>query len=81
MGSGAGNALTGTVRIIQGSVTMACLTAVGLIMPVIEPLHYTGAQLATLSICIAGGRLSVATLMMPVSGCLAALPVPPKHRR
>ncbi len=49
--------LAGAVRIIQGSATVACLTAVGLIMPVIEPLHYSGAQLAALSICIGGGSI------------------------
>jgi len=49
--------LAGAVRIIQGSATVACLTAVGLIMPVIEPLHYSGAQMAALSIFIAGGSI------------------------
>jgi Gnt-I system low-affinity gluconate transporter len=49
--------LAGAVRIIQGSATVACLTTVGLIMPVIEPLHYSGAQMAALSICIAGGAI------------------------
>jgi len=49
--------LAGAVRIIQGSATVACLTAVGLIMPVIEPLHYSGAQMAALSLCIAGGSV------------------------
>lgn len=49
--------LAGAVRIIQGSATVACLTTVGLIMPVIEPLHYSGAQMAALSICIAGGSI------------------------
>ncbi|MTD29113.1 gluconate transporter [Erwinia sorbitola] len=49
--------LAGAVRIIQGSATVACLTAVGLIMPVIEPLHYSGAQMAALSICIGGGSI------------------------
>ncbi len=49
--------LAGAVRIIQGSATVACLTAVGLVMPVIEPLHYSGAQMAALSICIAGGSI------------------------
>lgn len=73
VGPALGNALTGAglpvalacfilaaaVRIIQGSATVACLTAVGLIMPVIEPLHYSGAQMAALSICIAGGSIVV----------------------
>ena len=51
--------LAAAVRIIQGSATVACLTAVGLVMPVIEQLHYSGAQLAALSICIAGGSIVV----------------------
>ncbi|XPE60683.1 hypothetical protein ACNKHT_22495 [Shigella flexneri] len=45
------------VRIIQGSATVACLTAVGLVMPVIERLNYSGAGTAALSICIAGGSI------------------------
>ncbi|MBS9435305.1 gluconate transporter [Photorhabdus hainanensis] len=49
--------LAGTVRIIQGSATVACLTTVGLILPVVDLLGYSGAQLAALSICIAGGSL------------------------
>lgn len=73
VGPALGNALTGAglpialacfilaaaVRIIQGSATVACLTAVGLVMPVIEPLHYDGAQMAALSLCIAGGSIVV----------------------
>ncbi|MCX8958835.1 gluconate transporter [Erwinia psidii] len=51
--------LAGAVRIIQGSATVACLTTVGLIMPVIEPLHYSGAQMAALSICIGGGSIII----------------------
>ena len=51
--------LSGAVRMIQGSATVACLTTVGLIMPVIEPLHYNGAQLAALSICIGGGSIII----------------------
>ena len=51
--------LAAAVRIIQGSATVACLTAVGLVMPVIEQLHYSGAQLAALSICIGGGSIVV----------------------
>lgn len=47
--------LAAAVRIIQGSATVACLTAVGLVMPVIEQLNFSGAQMAALSICIAGG--------------------------
>jgi Gnt-I system low-affinity gluconate transporter len=49
--------LSGAVRVIQGSATVACLTTVGLVMPVIDNLHYNGAQLAALSICIAGGSI------------------------
>lgn len=49
--------LAAAVRIIQGSATVACLTAVGLVMPVIELLHYSSAHLAALSICIAGGSI------------------------
>ncbi|WP_029590588.1 gluconate transporter [Franconibacter pulveris] len=72
VGPALGSALTGmglpialtcfvlaAVRIIQGSATVACLTAVGLVMPVIENLHYSGAQLAALSICIGGGSIVV----------------------
>jgi len=71
VGPALGNALTGAglpialacfvlsaaVRVIQGSATVACLTTVGLVMPVIEVLHYSGAQMAALSICIAGGSI------------------------
>jgi len=71
VGQALGNALTGAglpialacfilsaaVRVIQGSATVACLTTVGLVMPVIEVLHYSGAQMAALSICIAGGSI------------------------
>ncbi|NHB94104.1 gluconate transporter [Photorhabdus cinerea] len=49
--------LASTVRVIQGSATVACLTTVGLILPVVDALGYSGAQLAALSICIAGGSL------------------------
>ena len=51
--------LAAAVRIIQGSATVACLTAVGLVMPVVEQLNYSGAQMAALSICIAGGSIVV----------------------
>ncbi|WP_262264530.1 gluconate transporter [Pantoea dispersa] len=51
--------LSGAIRVIQGSATVACLTTVGLVMPVIEPLHYSGAQLAALSICIGGGSIII----------------------
>ena len=49
--------LAGAVRVIQGSATVACLTAVGLVLPVINELGYSGAQMAALSICIAGGSI------------------------
>ncbi|KAA1181139.1 gluconate transporter [Photorhabdus heterorhabditis] len=49
--------LASTVRVIQGSATVACLTTVGLVLPVVDTLGYSGAQLAALSICIAGGSL------------------------
>ncbi|MBD2801693.1 gluconate transporter [Xenorhabdus sp. M] len=49
--------LAGAVRVIQGSATVACLTTVGLVLPAIGELGYSGAQMAALSICIAGGSL------------------------
>ncbi|MBD2795969.1 gluconate transporter [Xenorhabdus sp. 18] len=49
--------LSGAVRVIQGSATVACLTTVGLVLPVISELGYSGAQMAALSVCIAGGSL------------------------
>ncbi|WP_237386269.1 gluconate transporter [Xenorhabdus sp. Sc-CR9] len=49
--------LAGVVRVIQGSATVACLTTVGLVLPVIGELGYSGAQMAALSVCIAGGSL------------------------
>ncbi|VFP79482.1 gluconate transporter [Candidatus Erwinia haradaeae] len=49
--------LASIVRIMQGSATVACLTTVGLVTPMIDSLHYSGAQLAALSICIAGGSI------------------------
>jgi Gnt-I system low-affinity gluconate transporter len=64
--AGAGQALTGWAAVAvtwlraggggayhSGSATVACLTAV-VVMPVIEQLHFP-AQMAALSICIAGG--------------------------
>ncbi len=51
--------LSGAIRVIQGSAMVVCLTTVGLVMPVIEPLRYSGAQLAALSICIGGGSIIV----------------------
>jgi Gnt-I system low-affinity gluconate transporter len=50
--------LAAAVRIIQGSATVACLTAVGLVMPVIEQLHFP-VRNGGLSICIAGGSIVV----------------------
>ena len=49
--------LAGAVRVIQGSATVACLTTVGLVLPVIGELGYSGAQMAALSVCIAGGSI------------------------
>ncbi|EMG9189704.1 gluconate transporter [Morganella morganii] len=49
--------LSAAVRVIQGSATVACLTTVGLVLPVIGELGYSGAQLAALSVCIAGGSI------------------------
>ncbi|VFP83919.1 Low-affinity gluconate transporter [Candidatus Erwinia haradaeae] len=49
--------LASAIRVIQGSATVACLTTVGLVMPMIESLNYSGAQLAALSICISGGSI------------------------
>lgn len=49
--------LAAAIRVIQGSATVACLTTVGLVLPVIHELHYSGAQLAALSVCIAGGSI------------------------
>ncbi|MDR5611539.1 MAG: gluconate transporter [Arsenophonus sp.] len=49
--------LAAAVRIIQGSVTVACLTTIGLILLVISELGYSGAQLAALAVCISGGSI------------------------
>ncbi|WP_028452327.1 gluconate transporter [Chitinilyticum aquatile] len=49
--------LAAAVRVIQGSATVACLTTVGLVLPVVETLGFSGAQLAALSVCIAGGSI------------------------
>lgn len=49
--------LAGAVRIIQGSATVACLTTIGLILPVISEFGYSGAQLAALAVCISGGSI------------------------
>ncbi|XPE45793.1 hypothetical protein ACNKHO_21690 [Shigella flexneri] len=45
----------GAVRIIQGSATVA-FNRGWPVTPVIEQLHYNGAQLAALSICIGGAQ-------------------------
>ena len=55
--AGACFALAAVVRVIQGSATVACLTTVGLVLPAIETMGLSGAQLAALSICIAGGSI------------------------
>lgn len=44
--------LASAVRIIKGSATVACLMTIGLILPVISGLGYSGAQLAALAVCI-----------------------------
>ncbi|MDO1959790.1 gluconate transporter, partial [Escherichia coli] len=49
--------LAAAVRIIQGSATVACLTAVGLVVPGIEQMNYSGGQKAAPSIFIAGGLI------------------------
>lgn len=72
--------LAGAVRVIQGSATVACLTAVGLVLPVVNELGYSGAQMAALSVCIAGALLFLATLMTQVSGYLVSLRVQQKHK-
>jgi Gnt-I system low-affinity gluconate transporter len=50
-------ALSATVRVIQGSATVACLTTVGLVLPVTTQMGLNGGQLAALAICIAGGSI------------------------
>ncbi|MHA0851793.1 GntT/GntP/DsdX family permease [Serratia nematodiphila] len=50
-------ALSAMVRVIQGSATVACLTTVGLVLPVTSQLGLSGGQLAALAICIAGGSI------------------------
>ncbi|MFC3024219.1 gluconate transporter [Vibrio zhugei] len=49
--------LAAAVRVIQGSATVAMLTACGLITPMLEPLHLGGAQLAAVTIAIGGGAI------------------------
>lgn len=49
--------LAAAVRVIQGSATVAMLTACGLIIPMLEPLGLNGAQLAAVTIAIGGGSI------------------------
>lgn len=49
--------LSAALCVIQGYATVAGLTTVGLVMPVISELGFSGAQMAALSICIAGGSI------------------------
>lgn len=49
--------LSAAVRVIQGSATVACLTTVGLVLPVTAQLGLNGGQLAALAVCIAGGSI------------------------
>lgn len=49
--------LAAAVRVIQGSATVAMLTACGLIIPMLEPLGLSGAQLAAVTIAIGGGSI------------------------
>ncbi len=49
--------LAAAVRVIQGSATVAMLTACGLILPMLEPLALSGAQLAAVTVAIGGGAI------------------------
>ena len=49
--------LAAAVRVIQGSATVAMLTACGLVLPMLEPLGLNGAQLAAVTIAIGGGAI------------------------
>ncbi|WP_028869350.1 gluconate transporter [Psychromonas arctica] len=49
--------LAAAVRVIQGSATVAMLTACGLIIPMLEPLGLNGMQLAAITIAIGGGSI------------------------
>ncbi|MGB2079120.1 MAG: gluconate transporter [Vibrio sp.] len=49
--------LAAAVRVIQGSATVAMLTACGLIIPMLEPLGLSGAQLAAVTLAIGGGSI------------------------
>ena len=44
--------MAAAVRVIQGSATVAMLTACGLILPMLQPLGLDGAQLAAVTIAI-----------------------------
>lgn len=49
--------LAAAVRVIQGSATVAMLTACGLVQPMLEPLKLNGAQLAAITIAIGAGAV------------------------
>lgn len=49
--------LAAAVRLIQGSATVAMLTTCGLILPMLEPLGLSGAQLSLVTIAIGGGAI------------------------
>ncbi|BCL75110.1 gluconate transporter [Jeongeupia sp. HS-3] len=49
--------LAAAVRVIQGSATVAMLTACGLLLPMIEHMNLNGAQLAAVTIAIGGGAV------------------------
>ncbi|KEQ16990.1 gluconate transporter [Endozoicomonas numazuensis] len=49
--------LAAAVRVIQGSATVAMLTACGLILPMLEPMSLSGAQLAAITVAIGGGSI------------------------
>ncbi|MDW6002477.1 gluconate transporter [Vibrio mangrovi] len=49
--------LAAAVRVIQGSATVAMLTACGIITPMLAPLNLDGAQLAAITIAIGGGAI------------------------
>ncbi|MFM2481875.1 gluconate transporter [Celerinatantimonas sp. YJH-8] len=49
--------LAAAVRVIQGSATVAMLTTCGLILPMLEPLGLSGAQLSLVTIAIGGGAI------------------------
>ncbi len=49
--------LAALVRVIQGSATVAMLTSCGLLLPTLETLALSGAQLAAITIAIGGGAI------------------------